>query len=106
MAMNRPLLLMLSRRPGAYFTTLFTTRFATRSGDYFLFRHSHSGTGCGSAHAFPPSRNPRRILSAPAVVDQRVIDVRAIQQEHITMVLWYLSMPQVCTHLTKLPIHN
>ena len=60
-------------------------------------RYSHGGTGCGSAHKpflrlscflLQPfqHRIPRRILPippAPAVFDQRVIDVGAIGQEHI-----------------------
>jgi hypothetical protein len=41
----------------------------------FRFRHSHGGTGCGSAH--------KPIPPAPAVFDQGVTDMGAIQQAHI-----------------------
>ena len=62
------------------------------------FRHSHGGTGCGSAHKpFRPSRasfsNPSSTVSpahilfpippAPAVFDQRVIDVGPIGKDHL-----------------------
>jgi hypothetical protein len=52
-------------------TTLYITPFAIQSGDYFFFRHSHGGTGCGSAHKlFLPLVRPSPTIRARYLLTQ------------------------------------
>ena len=67
------------------------------AAQWLCFRHSHGGTGCGSAHkpafasrasdsSFSRAASPGayfRQPPGPPLFDKRMIDVGAIRQEHI-----------------------